>query len=41
VLSIVGTESCQVHHIGCVVSGHLHVEMTDGASMEVMGRGRL
>ncbi|MET0740707.1 MAG: hypothetical protein ABWZ26_04040, partial [Candidatus Nanopelagicales bacterium] len=34
---IVGTESCQVHHIGYVVSGHLHVEMTDGASMEVKG----
>jgi class 3 adenylate cyclase len=34
---IVGTESCQVHHIGYVVSGHLHVEMTDGAALEVMG----
>jgi class 3 adenylate cyclase/quercetin dioxygenase-like cupin family protein len=34
---IVGTESCQVHHIGYVVSGHLHIEMTDGASMEVKG----
>jgi class 3 adenylate cyclase len=34
---IVGTESCQVHHLGYVVSGHLHVEMTDGASLEVMG----
>jgi class 3 adenylate cyclase len=34
---IVGTESCQVHHIGYVVSGHLHIEMTDGASLEVMG----
>jgi class 3 adenylate cyclase/quercetin dioxygenase-like cupin family protein len=34
---IVGTESCQVHHIGYVVSGHLHIEMTDGASMEVIG----
>ena len=33
---IVGTESCQVHHLGYVVSGHLRVEMTDGASMEVM-----
>jgi class 3 adenylate cyclase len=26
-----------VHHVGYVVSGHLHVEMTDGASLEVMG----
>jgi class 3 adenylate cyclase len=34
---IVGTESCQVHHIGYVVSGHLHIEMSDGASLEVMG----
>jgi class 3 adenylate cyclase len=34
---IVGTESCQVHHLGYVVSGHLHVEMTDGATLEVMG----
>ncbi len=34
---IVGTESCQVHHIGYVVSGHLHIEMTDGASLELMG----
>jgi class 3 adenylate cyclase len=34
---IVGTESCQVHHIGYVMSGHLHVEMTDGASLDVVG----
>ena len=34
---IVGTESCQVHHIGYVMSGHLHVEMTDDASLEVVG----
>ncbi len=34
---IVGTESCQVHHIGYVVSGHLHIEMIDGATMDVMG----
>ena len=34
---IVGTESCQVHHLGYVVSGHLHVEMTDGASLDVIG----
>ena len=34
---IVDTESCQVHHLGYVVSGHLHIEMTDGASMDVMG----
>ena len=34
---IVGTESCQVHHVGYVVSGHLHIEMTDGASLDVVG----
>lgn len=34
---IVGTESCQVHHIGYVISGHLYVEMTDGATIELMG----
>jgi hypothetical protein len=34
---IVGTASCQVHHVGYVVSGHLHVEMTDGASLDVVG----
>jgi quercetin dioxygenase-like cupin family protein len=34
---IVGTESCQVHQVGYVVSGHLHIEMTDGASLDVVG----
>jgi class 3 adenylate cyclase len=34
---IVGTESCQVHHIGYVVSGHLRIEMNDGALLDVMG----
>jgi hypothetical protein len=33
---IVGTDSCQVHHIGYVISGHLHVEMTDGASIDLI-----
>jgi class 3 adenylate cyclase len=32
---IVGTDTCQVHHVGYVVSGHLHVEMSDGASIEL------
>src|SRR5918996_1415133 len=30
------TESCQIHHIGYVVSGHLRVEMTDGASVDLV-----
>jgi hypothetical protein len=34
---IVGTESCQEHHIGYAVSGHLHIEMTNGASLEILG----
>jgi class 3 adenylate cyclase len=32
---LVGGESCQVHHLGYVVSGRLHIETDDGASMEV------
>jgi class 3 adenylate cyclase len=32
---IVGGDSCQVHHIGYVVSGRIHVEMNDGASIEL------
>jgi class 3 adenylate cyclase len=32
---VVGTPSCQFHHFGLVISGRLHVEMEDGATMEV------
>jgi class 3 adenylate cyclase len=32
---IVGTETCEIHHIGYVISGHLHVEMNEGATMEL------
>ena len=32
---LVGTDSCQVHHQGYVVSGRLHVETADGSSIEV------
>ena len=32
---IVGTATCEVHHIGYVFSGHLHVEMDDGPSIEL------
>ena len=32
---IVGTDSCQVHHVGYVISGHLRVEMNDGASIDL------
>ena len=34
---IAETEWCQVHHIGYVLSGHLHVEMHDGATVELTG----
>ena len=32
---IVGTDSCQVHHVGYAMSGVLRVEMDDGATMDV------
>lgn len=32
---IVGTTTCEVHHIGYVFSGRLHVEMDDGPSIEL------
>ena len=32
---IVGTRTCEVHHLGLVMSGHLHVEMDDGATIEL------
>jgi class 3 adenylate cyclase/quercetin dioxygenase-like cupin family protein len=35
VKEIVGTESCEVHHLGYVLSGRIHIEMDDGASMEL------
>jgi class 3 adenylate cyclase/quercetin dioxygenase-like cupin family protein len=34
---IVDTEFCEVHHIGYVISGRIHIEMTDGASIELVG----
>lgn len=32
---MVGTESCQVHHVGTAVSGRLHVEHEDGSAVDV------
>lgn len=32
---IVGTESCQIEHVGYVVSGRLHVTSDDGTSGDV------
>lgn len=33
---VVGTDSCQVEHIGYVISGHMHVEHEDGSTMEMV-----
>jgi len=32
---IAGTDSCQVHHVGYVLSGRMKLEMDDGAAAEV------
>jgi quercetin dioxygenase-like cupin family protein len=32
---IVGTESCQVAHLGYVISGRMHIRMDDGSENEV------
>src|SRR3954471_18508273 len=32
---VVGTDSCQVHHVGFLQSGRLHVQQEDGSDMEI------
>lgn len=32
---VAGTDSCQVHHVGTVAAGRLHVEHEDGSTMEI------
>jgi mannose-6-phosphate isomerase-like protein (cupin superfamily) len=32
---VVGTDSCQNHHVGYVVSGHLHIRLDDGSEAEL------
>src|SRR3954463_7046315 len=32
---LVGTDSCQAHHVGAVVAGSLHVEHEDGTTPDV------
>jgi hypothetical protein len=32
---VVGTESCQGHHVSYVVSGHFHVRMDDGTELDL------
>lgn len=33
---IVGGEQCQVRHVGVVISGHLHIAMEDGSSIDLL-----
>lgn len=33
---LVGTDRCEIRHVGVVLSGHLHVEMADGSSLELL-----
>jgi quercetin dioxygenase-like cupin family protein len=33
----VGTATCQVRHLGSVLSGHLRVLMEDGSEMDIQG----
>jgi hypothetical protein len=33
---VVGTESCQAHHVGVIVSGTLHVVHDDGTELEAV-----
>jgi quercetin dioxygenase-like cupin family protein len=35
VKKLVGTESCQTHHVGYAMSGHLHVTTDDGSEQEI------
>ena len=32
---IVGTPTCEVHHLGYVIAGHLHVDMDEGGSIDL------
>ena len=32
---IAGTDSCQIHHVGWMVSGRMHVRHDDGTEMEI------
>jgi class 3 adenylate cyclase len=36
VKAIAGTATCEVHHLGYVMSGHLHVDMDDGGSIDLV-----
>jgi quercetin dioxygenase-like cupin family protein len=32
---VVGTDSCQVHHVGYAISGRMHVQMENGEELEI------
>jgi hypothetical protein len=32
---MVGTDSCQTHHVGYAISGHLHVRADDGSEQDI------
>lgn len=32
---VVGTDSCQTHHVGYAISGHMHVVMEDGSELDI------
>jgi len=34
---LIGTDTCQVRHAGYMLSGRLHVEFTDGSTLDVSG----
>jgi hypothetical protein len=36
---VVGTDMCQVHHVGCIQSGTMHVVHEDGTELE-LGPGK-
>ena len=36
VKKLVGTESCQTHHVGYAISGHLHVRTDDGSEQDIV-----
>jgi hypothetical protein len=37
VKQMAGTDSCETHHVGFALSGHLHVKADDGSELDVHG----
>lgn len=35
VMPVVGTQSCEVRHVGYTISGRMHVRMDDGSELEI------